>query len=555
MAGLFIRKPVAQVQDEFSQGELKRTLGPFNLVTLGIGCIIGAGIFVLTGHAAATMAGPSVIYAFVISGLACAFAGLCYAELASTIPVSGSAYSYSYVTLGEVFAWSMGWLLLLEYGIAASTVAAGWTGYVVSLAHDFGITIPSGISHSLMQYLVPDASNPAAHGALAVTGSVNIVGALGILAVTALLVVGVRESARVNNFIVVIKVTVLLAFIIIGYTYLDPANWHPFIPPNEGSFHYGWQGILRAASYVFFAYVGFEAVSTAAGEAKNPQRDLPVGILGSLVICTIIYMAVAAVLTGVVPFRTLNVPDPIAVAVDRMNPTWAIVPWSLTENGQLNLFSLIIKIGAFTGLSSVMLVLVYAQTRVFYQMAKDGLLMDVFGRVSKTFKTPAAGTIVLGAIIAFAAAVLPLDVMGNLVSLGTALAFAIVCITVIYLRRAHPEIKRPFKVPFYPLTPILGVFFCVVFMMGPILLDITGAAMGKDLIGQLFASLSPTPAGPPPSYDAPKDPIALYILLGYIVVGALLYIAYGYRHSKLRKGILVRGHEPAPLEPPMEEVK
>jgi APA family basic amino acid/polyamine antiporter len=551
MAGLFIRKPVSHVQDEFKRSELKRTLGPFNLVTLGIGCIIGAGIFVLTGHAAATMAGPAVIYAFIISGLACAFAGLCYAELASTIPVSGSAYSYSYVTLGEVFAWTMGWLLLLEYGIAASTVAAGWTGYVVSLAHDFGVAIPSMISHSTMQYIVPDANNPAAHGALQTTGSINLVGAFGILAVTSLLIVGVSESARVNNVIVVIKVSVLLAFIAIGYTYINPANWHPFIPANEGSFHYGWPGILRAASYVFFAYVGFEAVSTAAGEAKNPQRDLPIGILGSLVVCTAIYMAVAAVLTGVVPFRMLNVPDPIAIAVDRMNPPWALISWPLTANHQLNLFSFIIKIGAFTGLSSVMLVLCFAQTRVFYQMAKDGLLMDVFGRVNQRFKTPAAGTVVLGGVIAVAAAVLPLDVMGNLVSLGTALAFAIVCITVIYMRRVHPEIARPFKVPFYPLTPILGVFFCVVFMMGPILLDIGGAAMGKDLIGKLFAAFSSAPAGAtPPTYDAPKDPIALYILVGYILVGALLYIGYGYRHSKLRKGIAVHGHEPAPLEPP-----
>jgi APA family basic amino acid/polyamine antiporter len=553
MAGIFTRKPVSHVTSEFGSSELRRTLGPFNLVTLGIGCIIGAGIFVLTGHAAATMAGPSVIYAFVISGLACAFAGLCYAELASTMPVSGSAYTYSYVTLGEVFAWTMGWLLLLEYGISASTVAAGWTGYVVSLAHDFGIHIGDSVSHSTMQYLLPDPNNPAAHGALQVTGAVNIVGALGILAVTALLCIGIRESARINNVIVVIKVTVLLAFIVIGIQYFDPANWHPFIPKNEGSFHYGWAGILRAASYVFFAYVGFEAVSTAAGEAKNPQRDLPVGILGSLVICTIIYMAVAAVLTGVVPFRTLNVPDPIAVAVDKMNPPWAIVSWPLTDNHQLNLFSFIIKVGAFTGLSSVMLVLCYAQTRVFYQMAKDGLLMRLFGHVNPRFKTPAAGTILLGSVIAFAAAMLPLDVMGNLVSLGTALAFAIVCATVIYLRRAEPNIPRPFKVPFYPWTPILGVFFCIVFMMGPILLDITGAAMGRDLIGQLFGMLSPLPPGAPqPSYAAPHDPIALYILVGYAIVGALIYIGYGYRHSKLRHGDGMTGHEPPPLEPPLD---
>ena len=553
MASIFMRKPVSHVKSEFQSTELRRTLGPFNLVTLGIGCIIGAGIFVLTGHAAATMAGPSVIYAFIISGLACAFAGLCYAELASTMPVSGSAYTYSYVTLGEVFAWTMGWLLLLEYGISASTVAAGWTGYVVSLAKDFGIFIPDGVSRSMLQYIVPNANDPASHGALQATGAINLVGAFGILAVTALLVIGIRESARFNNVIVVVKVSVLLAFVAIGVTYFDPANWHPFIPKNEGSFHYGWPGIFRAASYVFFAYVGFEAVSTAAGEAKNPQKDLPVGILGSLVVCTIIYMAVAAVLTGVVPFRTLNVPDPIAVAVDKMNPAWAIISWPLSASHQLNLFSFIIKIGAFMGLSSVMLVLCYAQTRVFYQMAKDGLLMRLFGHVHPRFKTPAAGTILLGLLIAVAASLLPLDVMGNLVSLGTALAFAIVCATVIYMRRAHPEIEKPFKVPFYPWTPILGVIFCVVFMMGPILLDITGAAMGKDLIGAFFGMLSPPPPGVPvPSYAAPKDPIALYILVGYAIVGALIYAFYGRGHSLLRKGDGPQGHEPPPLEPPLD---
>jgi APA family basic amino acid/polyamine antiporter len=421
----------------------------------------------------------------------------------------------------------------------------------VSLLRDFGIFVPDAVSHSTMQYLVPDANNPASRGALAMTNAVNLIGALGILCITALLVVGIRESARINNVIVVVKVSVLLAFVAIGYSYLDPANWHPFIPPNEGSFHYGWQGILRAASYVFFAYIGFEAVSTAAGEAKNPQKDLPIGILGSLFICTIIYMAVSAVLTGVVPYRLLNVPDPIAVAVDRMNPSWALIAWPLNQSHQLNLFSFIIKIGAFTGLTSVMLVLCYAQTRVFYQMAKDGLIAEIFSRVNKVFHTPAAGTVLLGALIATAAAVLPLDVMGSLVSLGTALAFAIVCASVIYLRRAEPGLVRPFKVPFYPWTPILGIVFCVVFMIGPILLDITGAAMGKDMIGMLFGAFSSPPAGTAlPTYDAPKDPIALYILIGYAILGALLYAAYGYRHSKLRKGVEVHGHEPPPMNLP-----
>ncbi len=511
---LLAKKSVAQIQDEFTNSDLKRTLGPFNLVSLGIGAIIGAGIFVMTGNAAANFAGPAVVLSFVIAGLACTFAGLCYAELASTMPVSGSAYSYAYVTLGEVFAWVMGWLLLLEYGIAASTVAAGWTGYVVSLLHDFGVIVPEAISRSTWQYQ---------DGVLQSTSGFNLIGALGILAVTSLLVLGVRESAQVNNVIVAIKVTVLIAFIIIGATYMNPENWSPFVPENEGGFRYGWQGVFRAASIIFFAYVGFEAVSTAAGESHNPQKDVPIGILGSLAFCTLIYMLVSMVMTGVVPFGSLGVPDPIAVAVDRMNPTWALIPWSGSETGTLNLFSLIIKIGAFTGLSSVMLVLCYAQTRVFYQMAKDGLIWRVFGEVNVRFHTPAAGTVVLGVIIAIAASLLPLGVLGDLVSLGTALAFAIVCGSVMYLRRNNPTMKRPFQVPFYPYTPILGIFFCVVLMMGPILLDIFSKAFGYDLLGAMI--------GNPGKIE--QDGIALGILSTYALVGVLIYLLYGYRHSKL----------------------
>jgi APA family basic amino acid/polyamine antiporter len=530
--GLFIRKPVSHVRDEFSQSPLRRTLGAFNLVTLGIGCIIGAGIFVITGSAAANFAGPSVLLSFVVAGIACGFAGLCYAELASTMPVPGSAYTYSYVTLGEVFAWTMGWLLLLEYGVAASTVAAGWTGYVVSLLRDFGVHIPQALSQSTLQYQ---------SGVLNMTGSINLVGVIGILFVTSLLVIGIRESAQVNNVIVVIKVSVLLAFVVIGAAYIDPANWQPFIPANEGGFHYGAPGIFRAASLIFFAYVGFEAVSTAAGEARNPQRDLPIGILGSLLVCTIIYMLVAAVLTGVVPFRKLGVPDPIAIAVDRMNPPWARVSWPLADSGTLNLFSFIIKIGAFTGLTSVMLVLCYGQTRVFYQMAKDGLIARVFSVVSPRFRTPAAGTLLLGIVIAIGAAILPLNVLGDLVSLGTALAFSIVCISVIYLRRAEPDLPRPFKVPFYPWTPILGAISCVVFMMGPILLDILSKGIGVDLLGSMFGA-------PDPNFQ--KDPVAFGLLIGYVIIGALIYIAYGYRNSRLRQGRPAIGHEPAAMTPP-----
>jgi APA family basic amino acid/polyamine antiporter len=436
---------------------------------------------------------------FILAGAACAFAGLCYAELASTMPVSGSAYTYAYATLGEVYAWTMGWLLLLEYGVAASTVAVGWSGYVTSFLRDFGVVVPAALSHSTLAFV---------DGELTVLPQVDLVASAGVLLITVLLVLGVRESANVNNLIVLVKVSVLLAFIGVGIVYIDPANWSPFVPDNEGGFHYGWQGVVRAASIIFFAYVGFEAVSTAAGEAHNPHRDVPIGILGSLLICTVIYMAVAAVLTGVAPYATLGVPDPIAVAVDRMG-----LPW----------FSFIIKVGAITGLTSVMLVLTYAQTRVFYQMARDGLLPDVFAHVHDRFRTPARGTILLGGVIAIGAAVLPLRVLGDLVSLGTALAFAIVCVSVIYLRRHNPELVRPFRVPLYPYVPILGVLFCAIFMMGPILLDMVSKAIGVDLLGQLVGS--PGEVG--------RDPVALSILCVYVVFGALIYVGYGYRHSHI----------------------
>jgi len=512
---LFAKKSVDQIQAEFSAGELKRTLGALNLTSLGIGAIIGAGIFVLTGNAAANFAGPGVLLSFVIAGTCCAFAGLCYAELASTMPVSGSAYSYSYVTMGEVFAWVMGWLLLLEYGVAASTVASGWTGYVISLLSDFGVHFGSGVTESTLR-LEAGVMHPGS--------TVNVVGAIGILAVTSLLVIGVKESASVNNVIVAIKITVLLAFIAVGVFYVNSDNWHPFIPANEGGFKYGPQGVLRAAAIIFFAYVGFEAVSTAAGEARNPQKDLPIGILGSLIICTVLYIAVAAVMTGVVPYKELAGGAPIAIAIDRMNPHWAVIHWGLTDNGQLNLLAFLIKIGAFTGLSSVMLVLMYAQTRVFYQMAKDGLLPSVFSRVNQKFKTPAAGTVLLGAVIAVAAATLPLDVLNDLVSLGTAVAFAIVCMSVIYLRRRNPTLHRPFQVPWYPVTPILGVIFCLVLMMGPILTDILSKAFDYDIMGHLVGAPG----------DVHKDPIAMWILVGYFTLGALVYALYGYRNSKQR---------------------
>jgi basic amino acid/polyamine antiporter, APA family len=522
---LMIRKPISLILADARRSELKRTLGAVNLVSLGVGAIIGAGIFVMTGNAAANYAGPGVMLSFVLAGLVCAVAGLCYAELASTMPVSGSAYTYAYGTLGEAFAWAMGWLLLLEYGIAASTVAAGWTGYVYEILKDFGILIPDAIrtaTISVSEVAIPGSEQVGLRAEF--LPSINLVGALGILAVTALLVVGVSESASFTNLAVILKVAVLLIFIAIGLTYVQADNWTPLIPANDGKAwnSYGFMGVAYAATIIFFAYVGFEAVSTAAGEAKNPQKDLPIGILGSLFICTVIYMLVAAVLTGVVPYKELGVSAPIAVAIDRMNPPWALVPFATAEGGQLNLLTFMIKIGAIMGLSSVMLALCYAQTRVFYQMSRDGLVPKVFGDVHPKFKTPASGTTLLGIIIALAAATMPLNLLGSLVSLGTAAAFGIVCISVLYLRKTAPDLERPFRVPFYPFLPLLGIVLCAC-IIGLIFFEKWTSLMKGNWV-----------------------PIT--ILFGYFAIGFLVYALYGMKNSKLAKGEAVFGDVSEPLD-------
>lgn len=516
---LFLRKSVAQIQKEAAKSELKRTLGPINLMSLGIGAIIGAGIFVLTGQVASANAGPAIMISFVIAGIACALAGLCYAELASTMPVSGSAYTYAYGTLGEVFAWIMGWLLVLEYGVAASTVAVGWSGYVVSILSDFGIsqTIFPTIQYAggegpqwatpLVQF-VQDAGVTT----FPLTGTFNLVAAIGIAAVCSLLVLGVSESASINNVIVVIKVIVLLTFIAVGIQYINPDNWTPFIPEATGQAgQFGVGGIFRGAAIIFFAYVGFEAVSTAAAEAKNPSKDVPVGILGALVICTLIYMAVAAVMTGVVPYLELASPAPIAVAIDRMALDWANLPINTPDGSPLNAISFLIKIGAITGLSSVMLVLCYGQTRVFYTMARDGLLPKAFSNVHRKFRTPWIGTILLGIVISVLAAFLPISILGDLVSLGTATAFAIVCLSVIFLRIKHPEMERPFKVPGGIFTAVLGILACLFLA-------------SQNLIPMF-------------QHAADDNPLPLMLLGGYAVLGALIYAVYGFWHSKLAKGI------------------
>ena len=449
------RKTLAQVQRETQTSELKRTLGSWNLLLLGIGCIIGAGIFVRTGNAAALHAGPAVLLSFVVAGIVCAFAGLCYAELSSTLPVSGSAYTYSYTTLGEFAAWIMGALLLLEYGLAASVVAVGWSGYVVSLLKDFGLVIPPQLTGPAGYPLLKDGVQVVIDGVPVFT-QFNLPAFLICTVLSILLVVGVSESAKVNNAIVAIKVSVILAFIVIcGTTVLMDlpariaANWTPFIPPAEaGEGHFGVGGIMRAASIVFFAYIGFEAVSTAGQEARDPKKDMPFGIIGSLVVCTVLYMLVAAVLTLMVNYKSLNVPDPVAVAVDSMGPQWA---W----------FAGIIKAGAIVGLTSVVLVLMYGQTRIFYTMARDGLLPRVFSAVHPKFKTPWINTLTVGLIVAIAAGFFDINILGDLTSVGTLAAFAIVCLTVIWLRVTAADLPRGFRVPFGPVIPVLGIFSCL----------------------------------------------------------------------------------------------
>jgi len=518
---LFLRKSVEQMHAEHAQGELKKTLGPLNLILLGIGCIIGTGIFVLTGRAAAEFAGPGIMISFVITGTLCALVALSYAELASAIPVSGSAYSYSYASMGEIVAWIMGLLLVLEYGLAASTVAVGWSGYTVSLLADLGVVIPPEFT-AAPGVAVTDHES----GAVIATGVLNLPAIIGLLAVTALLVVGISESALVNNIVVFIKVGVVIAFIVIGARYVNPELWSPLIPEQipapppgtdmsiwsqitralggvltgQDTGQYGVPGLITGAATIFFAYIGFEAVSTAGAESKNPGRDMPIGILGSLVICTILYILTCAVLVGIVPYTQLNNPAPIALAVDQIG-----LPW----------FAFVVKLGAFAGLSSVMLVLLYGQTRIFYTMAKDGLIPQVFANVHPSFKTPWINTILVGLLAMGFAGFMGLDSLANLTNVGTLAAFAIVCLTVIYLRFARPKMNRPFKTPLFPITPLLGALMCIFLLM---------SLMAHDETRNFF--------------------------LIYLAGGFLLYFAYGMWNSKLGRGIVVTGHEqPNPVQP------
>jgi len=453
---LFARKSISELarQAECDHGPsaLKRTLSASSLIALGVGCILGAGIFVLTGNAAATNAGPAVSLSFLLSAFVCALAGLCYAEMASSVPVAGSAYTYSYATLGEFFAWIIGWDLILEYAFGATAVAIGWSGYVVSFMKDIGLPISPRLAAPPLAYDVTT-------GVWSFTGAlVNLPAVLIVAGMTALLIVGTSESSRVNNIIVAIKVTIVVLFVVAGSFYFDTGNWvtsaNPkgdFVPPNEGSGVFGWSGVLRGAAIVFFAYIGFDAVSTAAQEAKNPRTDMPIGILGSLLVCAVLYILVSLVLTGIVPYDRLNVADPIAVGIDATGLTW-LQP--------------LVKLGAVLGLTSAILVLLLGQARIFFSMANDGLLPSWGAHIHPRFRTPYISSLLIAAVVMALAGALPIDMVAQLVSIGTLMAFAIVCIGVLVLRVREPDMPRAFRVPAIWLVAPAGALSTVVLMVG-----------------------------------------------------------------------------------------
>lgn len=474
---LFATKSIEDLHADDSSGpKLRRVLSATALTALGIGGIIGTGIFVLTGVAAAENAGPALALAFIVAGIGCTLAGLCYAEFAAMIPVSGSAYSYSYATLGEGIAWFIGWNLILEYLFAVATVSVGWSGYLVSLLDQVGLHMPT--------YL---ASAPFGKGAgdldIISTGALINLPAVFIVAVlAAICYIGIRQTSAFNTVVVAIKVTVVLLFIFFGIAYISPENWHPFIPPQEGPGKYGWPGIMTASGIIFFAYIGFDAISTAAQETKNPQRDMPIGILASLVICTILYVVTALVLTGMVKYTQLDVPAPVALAIDKHPPLhWLGYP---------------VKLGALAGMTSVMLVMTLAQARIFLAMARDGLLGKRFAKVHPKYHTPSFATALTGVCAALIGGLLPVDILGKMVSIGTLAAFVTVCIGVLVLRYTRPDLHRPFRTPWPWFTCIGGALVC-----GAMMLSLGWATWARLVI--------------------------------WTVIGAAVYVFYGYRHSRL----------------------
>jgi APA family basic amino acid/polyamine antiporter len=490
---------LSQEASEEGEHTLKRSLGALNLITLGIGAVIGAGIFVLTGQAAALHAGPAVALSFVLAGFTCAFAGLCYAEFASIIPIAGSAYTYGYATLGELVAWIIGWDLCLEYAFGAATVASGWAGYFNSLLQQIGIYIPPQLTATTGTQLyfyqkqwLPEMSLPmgvSTEGLPHAVGFFNLIAVCIVVLITTILVIGIKESANFNSAIVIVKLAIVGIFLVVGGYFLfrhpavASANWHPFVPPPDGHGNFGWGGIPTAAASIFFAYIGFDAVSTAAQEAKNPKRDMPIGILGSLVVCTILYILVSLVLTGLVSYKTLNVSAPVALAMDATGVSWG---------------SMLVKIGAVFGLATVMLVMLLGQTRVFYSMSKDGLFWPWASAIHPKFRTPWITTIVFGAFAAIMPAFLPIENLSQLVNIGTLLAFTIVSAGVWVLRVRHPEMKRPFKTPLVPLVPILGIVSALYLMSR--LAFITWAVM-----------------------------------IGWLLFGLIIYFTYSVKHSKVQR--------------------
>jgi APA family basic amino acid/polyamine antiporter len=495
---------------------LKRTLGALSLTSLGVGAIVGAGIFVLTGAAAAQYAGPAIILSFILAGVGCVFAGLCYAEFAAMIPLAGSAYTYAYATLGELFAWIIGWDLILEYAFGAATVASGWSGYFNSFLQDFGIYIPPVLTatpgtqlvfyNNRWERLATVLPTLQARGVDLSTlphalGTFNLVAFLAICLVTTILVIGIKESASLNNAIVLIKVSIVLVFIAVAATFvlknpaIAAANWHPFIPPNTGEFgKFGLSGIARGAAVIFFAYIGFDAVSTAAQETRNPAKDMPIGILGSLALCTVLYILVAGLLTGVVKYTALNVPDPVAVGVDAAGVGAAFH----VAGHVIKISSFLVKAGAIAGLGSVMLVMLLGQSRVFYSMSRDGLLPPWAGKVHKRFRTPYISSITVGIFVALFASLIPIGILGELVSIGTLLAFIIVCAGVWVLRVRRPDLHRAFRTPWVPVVPILGIL----------------------VSGLMMVSL-------------PRDTWVRLVV--WLIIGLVIYFTYGRHHSRVGK--------------------